>query len=326
MRRMTTTKIKAAVMQLQSSSATRRQHAFSSFRFLLAMSHPYAPSFNNTRLYATRPGADERYMTSMQRVLHNRAQLRSSQPMELLRIAGVSFEGRQEAVAQLKPFQGLAFKKEPENPFDPNAVAVHTLDGIPLGYVPKERTGAFLHGVCFGKVHSVGQAEGGGMWGCSAEVQPRIPPVVVLPVPSHLTGKCHVAELLKGPEWEARKGEILKKAGGRCRVSGAATNYVGEQWEVNKEAKVFELQGFSAQAPEVSRVAYMLDSGENLRKEVAVMNGWNEEDLNAYVGYVEKQRHNHGSGEGGGEEWKLDLKVLEKMGVPVPEELIAYVV
>jgi hypothetical protein len=321
MRRMARTKIKAALMQLQSSSGSARQRTFPYFRVPLAISHAsYAPNFNNTRLYATRPGADERYMTPMQRVLHNRAELRSKQPVEVLRIAGVSFEGRQEAVAQLKPLQGLAFMKEPENPYDPNAVAVHTLDGIPLGYVPKERTGAFLHTVCFGRVQSVGQAEGGGMWGCSAEVQPRIPSVVVLPVPSYLTGKCHVAELLNGPEWEALKIDILKQTGGRCSLSGAATISVGEQWEVKKEGKVFKLQGFRAQAPQVSRIAYMLDSGENLRKEVAVMNGWSEDDLNAYLGYVETERKSEG-----GEAWKLDLKVLEELGVPVPEELTAYV-
>jgi len=321
---MATVKMKAALMQLQSSPATARHHTFSSFTLPLAIEHPnYAPSFINTRLYATRPGTDESYMTRMQRVLHNRAQLRSKQPVEILRIAGVSFEGRQEAVARLKLHQGLAFEKEPENPYDPNAVAVQTLDGISLGYVPKERTGAFLHTVCFGRVQSAGQTEGG-LWGCNAEVQPRIPAVVVLPVPSNLTGKCHVAELLEGPEWEALKLDILNKSAGRCSVSGAATNSVGEQWEVRQEEKIFKLQGFQAQAPEVSRISYMLESGEDLSKEVAKMNGWSKKDLNAYLGYVEKQRKS-GNGEKG-EEWKLDLKVLEELGIPVPEELTAYVV
>ena len=66
----------------------------------------------------------------------------------------------------------------------------------------------------------------------------------------------------------------------------------------------------------------MLDSGENLRKELALMNGWREEDLETYVGYVEKQRSRM-SEEG---EWKLDVKVLENMGRAVPEELKAFVV
>jgi hypothetical protein len=331
MRRMATSQIKDALMQLQSASTTsfsRRQNGFPSFRLLpLSLPEPHhTPSpttITTTRLYATRPGASERYMTPMQRVTHNRSQLRSSQPMELLRVAGVSFEGRQEAVAQLQPLQALAFQKEPENQYDPNAVAVHTLDGVPLGYVPKDRTGAFLHILCFGQVHSVGQADGGGMWGCSAEVQPRVPPVRVLPIPANLSGKCHVGEMLQGAEkWEAVKAEILKKSGGRCLVSGAATSFVGEQWEVREKEKVLKLQGFSALAPEVARIAYMLDSGENLRKELALMNGWREEDLETYVGYVEKQRSRM-SEEG---EWKLDVKVLENMGIAVPEELKAFVV
>jgi hypothetical protein len=244
--------------------------------------------------------------------------------MELLRIAGVSFEGRQEAVAQLHPHQALVFKKEPENPYDPNAVAVHTLDGIPLGYVPKERTGAFLHQMCFGQVQSVGQADGGGMWGCSAEVQPRVPPVLVLPIPLNLTGKCHVAELLEGSssEFEAVKAEILKKTGGKCHVTGIFTTSIGEQWEVKEKERVYKLQGFTAQAPEVMRIAYMLESGENFKKELAVMNGWREEDVEQYVDYIQKQRSSSTS-----EEWKLDLQVLEKMEIQeLPEELKAYVV
>jgi HIRAN domain len=319
--------IKAAYAQLQSSSTRARQLTSSTFRLPFTTAPlsfiAKTTSIPTIRLYATRPGASERYMSPMQRVLHSRSQLRSSQPVELLQIVGVSFEGRQEAVSQLEPLQGLAFKKEPENPYDPNAVAVNTLDGISLGYVSKERTEAFTRPICFGQVHSAGQAEGSGMWGCSAEVQPHVPPVIVLPIPANLTGKCHVAELLQGSsEWEARQAEILKRSEGRCSVSGSSTNYVGEQWDVRAKERVFRLLGFSSQAPEVARIAHMLETGEDLKRELAVMNGWSDEDLKRYLKGVEKQRSST-SEEG---QWKLDLKVLEKMGVPVPGELLPFVV
>lgn len=42
-------------------------------------------------------------MTPMEIVLSNRAKVCSSQPVEKLRVAGVSFEGRQAAVSQLQP-------------------------------------------------------------------------------------------------------------------------------------------------------------------------------------------------------------------------------
>jgi hypothetical protein len=66
----------------------------------------------------------------------------------------------------------------------------------------------------------------------------------------------------------------------------------------------------------------MLESGENFKKELAVMNGWREEDVEQYVDYIQKQRSSSTS-----EEWKLDLQVLEKMEIQeLPEELKAYVV
>lgn len=60
----------------------------------------------------------------------------------------------------------MAFVKEPTNEYDPNAVAVQTLDGGALGYIPREETKRFLQDLCFGQVLSVGQAEEGqGMFG-----------------------------------------------------------------------------------------------------------------------------------------------------------------
>ena len=62
------------------------------------------------------------------------------------RVAGVSFENRdgslrQTYVRQVKKGDGLVLRREPENPFDANAMAVEWLDadGQPrqLGYVPR---------------------------------------------------------------------------------------------------------------------------------------------------------------------------------------------
>lgn len=106
-----------------------------------------------------------------------RALQRTSSPSLTFRIAGVTFEGRQAAVAGLTPGQALRLVREPDNPADPAAVAVETLPGARLGYVPRDRTGEVFGGgggcVCgdlghvYGRVLSVGQAapdeeEGGG--------------------------------------------------------------------------------------------------------------------------------------------------------------------
>ncbi len=57
--------------------------------------------------------------------------------LQLCRIAGVSFEGRQALIARLRQGQGLAFVKEPTNQYDPHSVRVQTLAGDTLGYIPK---------------------------------------------------------------------------------------------------------------------------------------------------------------------------------------------
>ena len=58
----------------------------------------------------------------------------------------------------------MVFVKEPNNPYDPNAVAVQTLDGQDLGYMPRDINHRFLLDTCFGYVYSVGQTEQG-LWG-----------------------------------------------------------------------------------------------------------------------------------------------------------------
>ncbi len=53
--------------------------------------------------------------------------------------------------------------KQPDNTYDPNAVAVQTLHGQDLGYVPREHTARFPHDVTFGHVYSLGQ-NAKGLW------------------------------------------------------------------------------------------------------------------------------------------------------------------
>ena len=55
-----------------------------------------------------------------------------------LKVVGVTFNGRQEIVSNLKPGEVLKFNPEPNNPHDSNAVAVMTGDGKIVGHVPRE--------------------------------------------------------------------------------------------------------------------------------------------------------------------------------------------
>jgi single-stranded-DNA-specific exonuclease len=53
------------------------------------------------------------------------------------KIVGVTFEGRQDAISALQPGEELALVREPNNPADPQAVAVR-VGRLPLGYLRKQ--------------------------------------------------------------------------------------------------------------------------------------------------------------------------------------------
>jgi hypothetical protein len=57
-------------------------------------------------------------------------------------VRGVTFEGRQEVLARMLGNEPIKIVPEPENQYDPNALAVYVaLSGevLQVGYVPKER-------------------------------------------------------------------------------------------------------------------------------------------------------------------------------------------
>lgn len=58
-----------------------------------------------------------------------------------IKVAGVSFEGRQAYLAQLTGNEPVRLVPEPKNPFDSNAIAVHVALGgkvMHCGYIPRE--------------------------------------------------------------------------------------------------------------------------------------------------------------------------------------------
>jgi len=276
----------------------------------------------DTRLHGTRPNTADRYLSPMESAISKRAQLLHQFPQELLKVVGVSFDNRQDAVSRLEKGQGLAFVREPENPYDPQAVGVTTLNGVSIGHVPRDRTGPFVHSITFGRVASVGQSAKS-LWGCTAEVQPKAPPMTVIPVPDNLTGHIDVAEALEGtPGWNNVKKEIVERFQGRCAISGEHTVSVSERWEVDNENAVMKLIGFVLQCRQVTRVQRMLESGENLESVLQAMNRWRAEDVATYLDGVCKAQ-----GRMKGTNWKLDLGILRKdMNLVIPDQFAKFLV
>jgi hypothetical protein len=54
------------------------------------------------------------------------------------RVKGVTFEGRQNVVAQLSVGEKLLLRREPQNPHDKNAIRVERVDGQQVGYIDRE--------------------------------------------------------------------------------------------------------------------------------------------------------------------------------------------
>ena len=57
--------------------------------------------------------------------------------MKVVRVAGVTFEGRQDLIKKLSLKSCVNLKPEPSNPYDPYAIKV-IADDMHIGYIPKD--------------------------------------------------------------------------------------------------------------------------------------------------------------------------------------------
>jgi single-stranded-DNA-specific exonuclease len=80
------------------------------------------------------------------------------------KLAGVSFEGRQDVVARLQPGLALRLVRQPENEYDPNAIAVLDATGDQVGFLNRRLAAALAPELDRGAAYSVSVADvtGGG--------------------------------------------------------------------------------------------------------------------------------------------------------------------
>jgi hypothetical protein len=65
------------------------------------------------------------------------ASLVKSPPMEV-RVVGVTYENRQGVIAVMKENEQVLLVREPDNPFDCNAISVRRTNNSSVGYLPRE--------------------------------------------------------------------------------------------------------------------------------------------------------------------------------------------
>ncbi|DBA85403.1 hypothetical protein WJX79_007934 [Trebouxia sp. C0005] len=245
-------------------------------------------------------------------------------PVESFQIAGVSFEGRQDFVSNLQPDQAVMMVKQPDNTYDPNAVAVQTLHGQDLGYVPKEHTARFPHDVTFGHVYSVGQ-NAKGLWGATVAVRPTLPPLTVEAFPANLAAHINMSSNLPEEEWSAIRKVTYRKADYKCEVSGG----VGTEWPVechevwrfHEGSQTLQLRGFMALHPEVHLAKHLERQQDDKRRQQAIwmlqaMNEWTVAEAEEYWKFARDTAMRRSS-----QEWKFDLSWLSSNNFTIPPKL-----
>lgn len=95
------------------------------------------------------------------------------------KLAGVTFDDRQAVVARLVPGTPLRVVREPENPHDPNAIALHDAHGLQVGYFNRRLAGVLAPVLDAGveydvEVSNVTGADRGGALGVNVLVVRRL--------------------------------------------------------------------------------------------------------------------------------------------------------
>lgn len=250
--------------------------------------------------------------------------LLKSLPLESFKTVGVSFEGRQQLVGQLKPDQAVMMVKQPDNIYDSNAIAVQTLSGQELGYVPKEHTNRFLHDITFGQVYSSGK-NAKGLWGVTVAVRPALPPLTVEAFPANLAAHINMSCNLAEEEWDAIRQATYKKANYKCEVSGGVGTECPVEchamWRFNESSQTLQLRGFMALHPEVHIAKHLERQQEDKQQQRAIwmlqaMNEWTLAEAEEYLKSARETAHQRSS-----QEWKLDLSWLSSNNYSVPSKL-----
>ncbi len=253
----------------------------------------------------------------------SRAALARKLPVQTHRVAGVTFEGRQSTLtllSELLPDErsvSLMFEKEPENPFDADAVAVKLVDNTKLGYVPRAETGSFRYSLCFGRLRSLGQAKDTSNFGCIVEVQPQLPPAMNLAVPADLVPLCSrlVSDLSSSGDeaWDTYRTELCRRMGNRCSISNAETDNVEARWSICGADRTVRLAGFALQHPLLARMQYIDPDDfvdfEEICSVISAMNPGMREDEASMVFSRQLDLAESRASEG----WTLDLSNVDDL-------------
>lgn len=155
--------------------------------------------------------------------------------------------------------------KEPWNPYDTNAIAVHTLKGTQLGYVPKAHNQHYTKDMVFGRVVAFGQNDQQ-LWGAAVMAQPQLVPITLDPLPTAAVQQHskQLQELLSGRgKWQDAHKEAKSATHNVCEVTGVPGTaqqplQVLPVWRYDTPNRAVQLAGFSTVCKEVADAKQLL--------------------------------------------------------------------
>lgn len=218
-----------------------------------------------------------------------------------IKIVGVSFENeysgesRQDVLARCRVHQPVLLVREPDNPYDSQAVTVHNTEDM-MGYVPRDATEDFEHTVTSGFVEYVG---------CPAHVQqpmlgayvrcvPTLRAAHIQALPDHLVNAADLSASLPKDLWDALERQQLDSTFHCCQMTGLQRPGAGEtqdlasdvlrqirahpMWRVDQRAGVVRLEGLLSLSAPAIFLAQFLDLERIARRHAPAVDGLSGRD------------------------------------------------
>ncbi|KAK2075804.1 hypothetical protein QBZ16_001545 [Prototheca wickerhamii] len=244
--------------------------------------------------------------------------LQFQRPFEAFKAVGVSFNDVQTTLGTMNQGDALIIAREPDNPYDREAVRILSLDGRPLGYVARTDTHHFTRRQVTGRIASLGQAQqGSGLLGYRIECQPAIRCVALTAAPAPLLPWLDLAQRLQdGPGWDALLRRELAP-GTRCHLSGAPATHLVADWDISDASRCMRLSAFLPATQAIAAIVTSPSLRIRALEALAALNYWGLEEAEIY-----HRAHMFQVAQRGAEAaWTVDVELLRGLDLPVPEGL-----
>ncbi|KAL3163252.1 hypothetical protein ABBQ32_009651 [Trebouxia sp. C0010 RCD-2024] len=229
------------------------------------------------------------------------------------------------AVQELEPDEAVMMCKLYDHVSAPDSVAVLSLRGALLGYVPRRHTHRFVHDTNFGHVYAINQ-DAAGLWRLTVACRPGLSPLTLDATPSNLLPHVDIHSALDPKEWARLQAATFERHGDKCEVCGPVDQFqCHEVWRFYEGYQVLKLMGFVPYHPDVCAVKRLEpctpDDNKGMqhaKRVLQLMNEWDPKEVDDYVTYARELASRRSK-----QEWGFDLTWLQDNGFTIPAHLLS---